>query len=261
MSFYVVFGVAIIVAAYLYWHTRTMRADVPVLTNPYEIAYLRGGPSEAIRVAVIGLIERGVLTADERQVVRAYDGCEPAIADPFERKIAEWFDIRGTAETAANSDYLKELLQPIRERLEPEGLIVNEELSAVRNWLIGAVLSSLWIVSMTKIAIALGRGKHNVLFLIVLTVIATIIAMTALYSGDRTAAGDIALRRLRVFHLAKLGLNPSGNEILLYAAVFGASAAPLLANPYQRPPGESGSSGGCGGGDGCGGGCGGCGGD
>ena len=267
LLFYVIFSAALLIGACIYWHVRTSRADVPVLTNPYEIAYLRGGPAEAIRVAVIGLIERGVLTADELRVVRTVEGGEAGISDRFERKIAEYFSTRGAADTAAKSDALQALLQPFKERLERDGLILNEELSAIRNWLMAGVLSSLWIVSMTKIAIALGRGKGNVLFLVIFTVVATLIAIGLLGSKERTAACDAALERLREFHRTELNLNLSGNEMLLYAAVFGAAAAPVAANPYHRPPSEGGGSGcgtsgfGCGsGGDGGGGGCGGCGG-
>jgi uncharacterized protein (TIGR04222 family) len=266
LLFYLIFSVTVLTGACIYWHVRTSRADVPVLTNPYEIAYLRDGPSEAIRVAVIGLIERGVLTADELRVVRTVEGREAGLIDRFERKIAEYFSTRGAADTAAKSDALQALLQPIKERLERDGLILNEELSAIRTWLTAGVLSSLWIVSLTKIAIALDRGKSNVLFLVIFTVVAAFISIQLFFRKERTAAGDAALERLRELHRTELNLNLTGNEMLLYAAVFGAAAAPVAANPYHRPPEAGGGSGcgtsggGCGSGGGGGGGCGGCGG-
>ena len=65
LAFYVTFGIALIAGACIYWFFRTRRVETPVLTNPYEIAYLRGGAAEAVRVAVIGLLERNILEADE----------------------------------------------------------------------------------------------------------------------------------------------------------------------------------------------------
>ena len=263
LVFYVVFAGALIIAAAVYWHIRTSRADVPVLTNPYEIAYLRGGPSEAIRVAVIGLMERNVLEADELRVVRTIEGYEAAVNDPFERKIVDHFRTRGAASTAPKNDSLTELLRPVKEKLEREGLVPNEELDALRMLLIGGVLSLLWIVALTKIAIALDRGKGNVGFLIFLVIIATVMGVSGMLARGSTAAGDVAIERLQCLHRSEIGLIPSGSELLMYAAVYGAAAAPVVANPYERRPGDTGGGSGCGsGGDGCGGGggCGGCGG-
>jgi uncharacterized membrane protein YgcG len=133
-------------------------------------------------------------------------------------------------------------------------------------------------VSITKIAIALSRGRSNILFLILATAFA--VYLTAGISFPRTTTrGDSKLRELtNLFQSLKLraaDLKPGGStsELAMMTAVYGATSLPQdnypwLAILYPRPkPSDSSgsSSGGCGSscgsscGGGCGGGCGGCG--
>ena len=46
---------------------RAGSARVPGFENPYDIAYLRGGPAEVARLALFALIERGALEITERR--------------------------------------------------------------------------------------------------------------------------------------------------------------------------------------------------
>ena len=71
LLFYACLGVAITALA---WWTRRARerADIPSrpLSDYLEIAFLRGGTTEAIRVAVITLLDRGVLAISGTNGVR-----------------------------------------------------------------------------------------------------------------------------------------------------------------------------------------------
>ena len=139
------------------------------------------------------------------------------------------------------------------------------------------------IVSIAKISIALSRGKHNIGFLVILTIIVCITVL-ALLRKKRTSAGNSALIKMKKkfarlrFKAAELRPGGASDELALLAGIFGLAAIPVESYPYVRElyprvikrsfsgacsgsacGGSSCGGSGCGGG-GCGGGCGGCGG-
>src|SRR6266545_2898404 len=59
------------------------------LADPYLIAYLRGGANEALRVALISLIDRGLLTVDGKLVGRAKHATSDAVRRPIEKRLIE----------------------------------------------------------------------------------------------------------------------------------------------------------------------------
>jgi hypothetical protein len=143
----------------------------------------------------------------------------------------------------------------------------------------GSVL--LGVVAVTKILIALSRGRTNIFFLIAAAfVFGYLLYLVA--NPSRTLAGDAMLADLRQLfsalkHRAASIRSPSGtNELALLAAVFGTASLPagsgiVPGKLFRKPVSESsssscgsstsscGSSGGSSCGGGCGGGCGGCG--
>src|SRR6185436_1650136 len=56
--------------------------------DPYAIAYLRGGASEAIRVAIVSLVDRGLLAADDTVHTTAL-GTQTKVRKPLEQALLE----------------------------------------------------------------------------------------------------------------------------------------------------------------------------
>src|SRR5437588_12837497 len=55
------------------------------LADPYLIAYLRGGENETLRVAIVSLIDRGLLVANGTTITRANQAAANAVRRPIEK--------------------------------------------------------------------------------------------------------------------------------------------------------------------------------
>ena len=283
LVFYLAFAAAVILA--LHWIQRRLWSRQPEggrlsLTDPYEIAYLRGGGNEAVRIAVISLIERGLLEVQNKiELVAAPEARRLTVNDPLEQALLRFFHIRKQAADAfkLGKEIWENALFQRRAALERAGLLADEPRRGLRKQLAAAGAVVLLSVAATKIWIALAAGRRNVWFLVFLTFVAICFELAVLWRARRTPLGDAALADLKQLFDARQGqaARSSEGELILLAAVFGIVALPMSAMPYvpelypraYRDPG--GSSGGgcgsgcgssCGGGGGCGGGgCGGCG--
>lgn len=245
--------------------------------DPYQMAALRGGRDEVIRVAVLSLIERGLLKGHGSEL-----GLEDPQASDKVRKTLDKAIVLGVAAKM----HPRELFQDELVRREAEQFVEPAKAWNLRpgpqHWatraaLMIAGLGLLWGVAGTKIAVALSRGHHNIGFLVILSILAAVL-LGVVTMPQVTAAGRRAQRQLRQLfdglhrrrHL--LSSNKTASELTFLAAVFGMSALPLEFARAMRDlridrdqcatssgfGGGSCGGGGCGGG-GCGGGCGGCG--
>jgi len=279
LVFYAVFAIAVNVLFHRWRRSRESSGTVPDLSDPYEISYLRGGQEEALRVATVSLMDRGLLKqGDGGKVVAVGTGAAAKVRRPLERAILEELAAPASPVDLLASGSLPKTAgacDPIKSDLETSGLLTTSRSVAARSlpYVLGLVL--LVGVSGTKILVALARGKHNVEFLIFLT-FASVLVLTAQLLARRTTSGDAALARARHRFSAlrdrALSLSPGGqtNEAALLAAVFGLAVLPAMSFPFVREvfpkisASANGGSSGCGGsgcgGGGDGGGCGGCGG-
>lgn len=244
------------------------------LTDPYDIALLRGGPAEAIRVAVLALVERKLLTRSGTSL-ESVKGAPAQVTDPAEQAVirACVLSIEGwkllTNRTALAG------FEPRQRELKAQGLAPNAALTLKQGGVAFAGLVLLGAIGGIKLAIATSAGHTNVSFLFFVTIFA--VGVMGVITARRiwaTPRGQIALGDLRDLFGALRG-HPVSNrpdETLFLAAVFGISALPaaeraVMRNTFQPPPGKSsgcGSSGSCSSGSSCGGGgggggCGGCG--
>jgi uncharacterized protein (TIGR04222 family) len=247
----------------------------PQLHDPYAIAYLRGGKSELLRVAVVSLVDRGLLASAGDMVVTTQVGRETAARKSVERELlrfceaprqpAELFQSRvADVETREYDSLLA------RQKLMPDDDIVRE-----RRLLFGGAAGVLLLFSLAKIAIALGRGRSNILFLVLLTLFVLWRAWRVAFPRLTSHGQQFIAQLQNLFESLKLrapALRPGGAnaDLVLAAAVFGISVLPAGAfastkKLFQKADssgsgcGSSCGSSGCGGG-GCGSGCGGCGG-
>jgi len=248
--------------------------------DPYLIAFLRAGKHEALKIATIALIDRGLLQADPstRTVVAVPGRTPPQLA--LERALVRHFEQAHLATTVLGNDVLGSACADYERRLTELGLFPDREHTLRRRRLLLAALAVLVGLAVAKLAVAMARGRTNVLFLIILTlvaaVVATVVATPRLTSRGRTLLRD--LRRLFARLRARSRLLTQGGataDAALLAAVFGLGALPpafaYARALYPTPRGSSsdagwwsgpscGSACGGGGGDGGGSGCGGCGG-
>lgn len=251
------------------------------LTDPYPIAYLRGGPKEAIRVATAVLIHREWLSLSGSSVKRV-EGHLPFAEEPLERHILE-FAANDTPihcllreETCAVADSKYE------DGLIAKGVLPSIQERAARAALITFVILVLVATCAIKVVHALSTKHPAVIFLLILC--AFFCGLVLVIVPRRTPAGTTALRDLqtlfnRLRNRARTVKSPLRNsDFAFLIAVFGLHSAKgpqytfLRAVRSAREPtpqsnnscsscsscssGSSSSS--CGGS--CGGGCGGCGG-
>jgi uncharacterized protein (TIGR04222 family) len=280
LLFYCGLGVAITVVA---WLTRRMseRGDTPrPLTDYLEIAFLRDGAGEAVRVAVLTLIDRGALSVDAQMVVAAKDAAR-RVTKATERAI-----VTRVAEAARMADLLADeaVTAAVTAECEPElvrrGLLPDAGQRASRNrlWLLSA--GTLVLVAALKIGVALARGRSNIGFLVLLG-FAFLIATAVATHPRRTPAGNALVGDLRTLfgglkdRASSLRPQSGGTDLALLIAVFGVGAALPVYPEAQKLFPQSGASHGGGGSDsscgsssgsscgsscgGGGGGCGGCG--
>lgn len=251
------------------------------LSDAYLIAYLRGGPNEALRVASVSLVDRGLLTArDDGQLVTERSEAVDLVRRPIEKALLERFKVPAAASSIFADPTLAAACEDYERRLVGLGLLPGAAQKAANRRRLVVAVAVLWGVAVLKVAVALGRGRSNVLFLVILTLLAAWLAYRAARLA-RTARGEALLADLRTLFasLREAAIRPGGatQELALLAAVFGLAAIPMPLFPYVRTlypkaASASGSNSSCGascgascgsscGGGGCGGGCGGCGGD
>lgn len=256
------------------------------LTDPYLIAYLRGGPREALRLVVIGLVSRGLLDRSGTRLETTAGTVLTAIDHGLERAVLLRF--QGGADEATvvfDNAALGREAGELGRTLERHGLLPDEHLRRARRGRLLLALSLLVGVAFVKVMVALSRGR-SFGFLLLLTALATIIACRVT-DLPRTSRGDAVLEDLRTL-FARLRQRASdlapdqAEEALMLAAIFGFKALPAswifakdlfprAARDQSLDTGwsQSGGGAGCGSsggsscgsscGGGCGGGCGGCG--
>jgi len=242
------------------------------LQDPYRIAWLRGGAPEAARVAVLSLVDRGLLEVRYKKLMR----CGPMAAE-LPRQGLEWaiYSLAGSPVEAP--ELFKDaavvgVCEAYRLQLAQAGLAPNAAAQGNRLLALALALVILLGAAGLKAELALARGKQNLGFLAIMAVIAVYVLWLQT-RRRRTRIGDLALADLRRLFAAlkdrAASIQPGRmtSDALLLAAVFGLSALPgagfaALQGFFPKASGSSGGDGGssCGsGGCGGGGGCGGCG--
>jgi len=274
LVFYIVFAVVVVVAVKLAIDTAEQGAPPALpLSDPYQIAWLRGGTPEAARIAVLALTDRGLLAIQGDDLVN-FGPARSFVREPLERAILALCAQSGTAATAVLDDpAVEQACAVFQAQLERLQLMPDPAMRARRNRWLAIATAILLGVAVIKIDIAIGRGKYNVEFLIILGLIALWV-MWRLTRRRRTSLGNRMVKDLRRLfrtlrqRAASIRSGAMTSDAVLLAAVFGLSVLPApgfadLLRVYKKSASSGGGCGtscgsGCGGG---GGGCGGCGGN
>jgi uncharacterized protein (TIGR04222 family) len=288
LVFYFFFGLIIILAVViLRRQSESGPAPKMNLGDPYLIAYLRGGENEALRVAVISLVDRGMLVMDGQFIRRADHVTDNMVAHEVEQEALRRFSAPDKAASVFKDYILKSSLQSYRQKLEDAGLIPDAAARIARwmRFLIAAM--ALVIVGVIKIDIGLSLEKP-VTFLFFMMLAA--VAIAAICSFPRlTVRGQATLADIKNLYselrtrVNSFSPGAASAELAMFVAVFGAGA--LASTPFgyaqtlfprtissssggsscgsscgSSDGGGGSGGGGCGGGGCGGGGCGGCGG-
>jgi uncharacterized protein (TIGR04222 family) len=244
------------------------------LSDPYLIAFLRGGPNESLRVAVINLVDRGLLNAKKTKLCRTARATPSSAGKAIERAVLDQTSAPVEAASLFNGSGLTSAFSSYQTFLEGERLLPDGSQVLVRFSLFLVTLGIVLGIGVTKLLIALDRGHHNIGFLIALMCIggggAAFVCFPRLTEKGRLMLEDLRSLYSRLRDRAA-DIQPGGAtiEAAMLAAVFGLTALPGEAFAYSKTLfprasqagsscGSSCGSGGCGGGCG-GGGCGGCG--
>jgi uncharacterized protein (TIGR04222 family) len=291
LVFYAIFAAVLLTAIHLL-RDRLESDEAPKidLGDPYLLAYLRAGKDEALRVAIVSLVDRGLLIYDGTNLQRADNASPQSVRRPLEIALLERFAQPGEARTIFFDLKLEAVCVQYEDRLKRDRLLPGESTEQTRLLLIIVAVVLLVGVAGAKVLIALSRGRTNVAFLIIMAVIAIVVAVKVL-SPRLTARGAALLADARSLYgglkQRAATIPPGGATIdaMMLASIFGVDALAGDGFAYTRVlfprstssfgssnnscstysatgscSTSSGSSCGssCGGG-GCGGGCGGCG--
>ena len=246
------------------------------MTDPYLIAYLRGGPKEAVKVAAATLTHRGAAKVSG-DLITSEEGQSALASNPLEKTILEKCLQGSTLRELAQGRAAETAESLYHPRLVSEHLLLSESEKRKALLLKVVVIWVLFSVAALKIIIAFQRGRHNVALLVILAAIGII--GHAKFTFWCTPHGRTALKDLKVLfgrlrnQTYKLVPSSQNHQFSFLLAVFGVSA--LSTSEYAflsafKP--KQGSNSGCGsscgsscssscGSSGCGGGggCGGCG--
>jgi uncharacterized protein (TIGR04222 family) len=255
--------------------------------EPYEIAWLEGGPAAVVRAALASLHHRKLITMQDGVVVWYAPEPTPALP-PIEAKV-----FRATRHVLPAPRELIPMVadecEEIEARLAREGLAIGASRRALLRIVPAMGMAACFSFGFVKLAVGIARDRPVGLLVALLLASAVALICTVRFVPRRTAAGSRVLRELGEQHAAlRTTLESSAadklqpGDVALAVGLWGAAAlaVPLLepvatAAELRRLRSDGGSSfsgcgsGGassCGGGDGgggggCGGGgCGGCGG-
>ena len=275
--FYAILGVLTIGSLWLARRT-SEAAGAPRIdySDPYLLAYLRGGGPEVIRVVTVSLIDRGLVQSTDDQLVVINETAVNIVRRPIEKALLQHFRFRAKTASAFTSPAILSTCQEYKDTLERLALLPDESILRARLWRFCIAVIVLTGVAALKILIALQRGRTNIFFLVLLAVFFVFIAIRV-HNPLRTRRGDALLADLRhLFSSLKARapmLRPGGEtaDAALLMAVFGLDALPAASFPYAKrfqPRNTASSTSSCGSacgsssGSSCGGGggCGGCGG-
>jgi uncharacterized protein (TIGR04222 family) len=276
LAFYLVVGLATLAVLWLLRRAGEADTTSHVMLDDYvDIAYLRGGPQEAMRVATLNLVNRGLLEVHGDDQLQAADkSWVETVSKPIERRLLAKFRDSEKASSIFSDAALKKVAASESEpNLVRLGLLPDSVRKAKRLTLFGSGVFVLAAVALTKVAVALARGRTNILFLIFEAGLFAWVAFKVTHPL-RTPAGDALLSDLRTLFAGlkdrarSLVPGTETQDFALLTAVFGMTAIPSHFPSMKAlfPKASSSSSSGCGsscgsscGGGGCGGGCGGCG--
>lgn len=257
------------------WEARRFEST-QLPTDPYDIAMLRGGALEALKVAVLALIDRG-LVVYENDTLAAAPGKRVRLDNQVENIVLHSLRAPIHPDKLPSDSNIERVHEALASRLGIHGLVRSGRLMPGRLVWVGAAMFMPTLLAIGNLVEASPTEARS-LGLVLFAWFVALLEGLRLLGLSSTGAGLAALDSLRHLmtglrdHANLLRPGRNTNEIAMLAAVFGLGVIPSGLAPYatgidsrmqRRDRRDSGTGSGCGGGGdggGDGGGCGGCGG-
>lgn len=268
LLFYTFYALILIAIAYIV--QAVLRAGVKSTKHSknsfdeYDIALLRNGIGDVIGVAIFNLTRKKFLIKKEdgklyrnpnHSSIDKLNKTEQLVLGEFAYDTGKKIDeILGSRNFLAN---IKNATEDKKEKLENIGFLFRANINKIVTSLKNVILVALIAVGAYKIIVALERGHFNIIFLVLLTVIASILVFVLIKKQRLTNYGKAYLSELQVIYADKKSINPTREQEYyadenagLYIGLFGLSTLSgvseydYLASEYKS---STYSSGGCGG--------------
>jgi uncharacterized protein (TIGR04222 family) len=263
LGFFAAFGLCVVLIPLYLRRASSTRDDPPLphLTDPTEIATLRGGFQEAARLALIVLTERGLLE-QKGKTFHALPGGADSIRDPLELAVFDYFRRGLPPDKLLSDEGVQSVGRKLQSSLESRGLWVP---AAQRNQIFRRSLAALGAVAGLRMLMSGPPFGFLLIECAAFLVLANWVRVQPLNARGVRLLSQLRELFLRLKLRARRIERGTGQEVALLAAVFGLGALPFPVRATLRlvkpKPDSSGGSCGagssCGGGSGCGGGCGG----
>jgi len=206
----------------------TQEGVFPSLNDPYRIALLRDGRREAVRIAVLALVERGVLAIKPDKTIGVADGAGGSLENPLENALLRFFSAGGGPESAADETAVKAVTTAMQANLEAQGLLSS----------VGGRASRIVAAVTIPLAIALLRIHHSgppgnlaphgylVAEMFGCGLLAAFIAHRRVTALGRATLQHLEALLGQAISRAREPSSPAtGNEVPLLAATFGVAAS------------------------------------
>jgi uncharacterized protein (TIGR04222 family) len=264
-SFLVLFLLVSVMALgcqYLWSRARELSGMVPQLniTDPYQIAYLRGGADQALNVAAVSLIDRGLLKGADAALI-AERNAVGLVRRPIEKAILELYLTSSSAADMRRSPKCIVACQEYRNTLEDFELVAGRKVFHQRLIPLLLLVAIVGFLGMLKIEMAVAEGRSFGFLAGAMVFVG--LAAIKIFRRHRTARGYAMLADLKVLfgrlrdRADTLRQGGATNEAALLAAVYGIDKLPADRFPGTKPLRRKKQDSSCGGGSGCGSSCGG----
>jgi uncharacterized protein (TIGR04222 family) len=227
-------------------------------SDPYLIAYLRGGELETMRVAAVSLIDRGLLKLSDRRLELVNDKAIDLVRRPVEAAVLRRAQATNDLRRFFDSRTIRRTTVEYKETLQQLRLLPDDRTYRARALTLSVALLILLGFALASAVTAAMRGRFNILYLALLAAFFCGVAIKY-YNPFRTALGEMLLADLRTLfqslknRASTIRAGGATGEAALLMAVFGINALPGATFPAarefddRRRPSRTN----CGGGHGC----------
>ena len=268
LALYFSLGILVLTVGHIYrWWGLTGPEDSGTVIqnlNPHELAYMNGGKTRVVDLAVTSLVKSKVIAIDADQPWTVLSPRPDVRLDPIEQQILSSIQSGMQLQELRIKDHSR--IEELRLQLQRSGFIPSDATIKEIQWINSLLMSGLLGLGVVRLVLGMMKGRP-VGFLIMMMIFFAIVGIELRIAPHRTRKGDeaVEIAKTRYAHVKRRSSSICGLEsrVLLSAfAIYGGTillrdpALATLGNIIQPPSTSSGD----GGFDGSGGGGGGCGG-
>ncbi len=162
---------------------------LPEVVDPYQLAYLRGGFTELLRLGTVELFSRGVMIEEKKwfKVVWKLNESKvpPGLLTPLAREVGHFYReprkptdmFRPSAESSFLENSLMKYTDPWDEWIESEQLRLDPNRRSLLTTQVALVVGGLLLLGALKIASAILREHYNIGFLVFMMIGGAVVSL------------------------------------------------------------------------------------